>query len=41
MFEKIKKWYRMGLWTAAMVRRAAEKGVITQGQATEILGEGV
>lgn len=38
MFEKIKKWYAMGLWTAAMVRQAAEKGIITQEQAEEILG---
>jgi len=37
MFEKIKRWYEMGLWTAEMVRQAVEKGVITQEQAEEIL----
>lgn len=38
MFEKIKKWYAQGLWSAAMVRNAVTKGVITEAQATEILG---
>lgn len=38
MYEKIKKWYEMGLWTAAMVQQAADKGIITQEQADEILG---
>ena len=37
MFEKIKKWYDMGLWTAEMVQQAADKGVITQEQAEEII----
>ena len=37
MFEKIKKWYRMGLWTEAMVKNAVKKGVITEAQAEEIL----
>ena len=37
MFEKIKKWYYMGLWSAAQVQKAAEKGVITEQQAAEIL----
>lgn len=37
MFEKIKKWYRMGLWTDAMVQKAADKGVISQEQAEEII----
>lgn len=36
MFEKIKKWFIMGLWSAEMVQNAAEKGVITQEQADEI-----
>lgn len=39
MFERIAKWYRQGLWTAAMVQSAAKKGVITQAQAEEIAGE--
>lgn len=37
MFEKIKKWYEQRLWTEAMVRKAAEKGVISQMQCEEIL----
>lgn len=38
MFEKIQKWYKQGLWTAAMVQTAAAKGVITEAQAAEIIG---
>ena len=37
MFEKIKKWYYMGLWSAEQVEKAVEKGVITEEQAAEIL----
>ena len=37
MFEKIKKWYIMGLWTEAMVQNALEKEVITQAQYDEII----
>lgn len=40
MRAKIEKWYKQGLWTAAMVKKAAEKGVITEEEAKEILGEG-
>lgn len=40
MYEKIKKWYDMGLWTAAMVRNAAKKGVITTDQAEDIINGG-
>jgi uncharacterized XkdX family phage protein len=39
MFEKIKKWYGQGLWTAVMVANAATKGVITADQYKEITGE--
>ncbi|MBR5306685.1 MAG: XkdX family protein [Oscillospiraceae bacterium] len=39
MYNKIKKWYEQGLWTAEMVQQAADKGVITQEQANEILSE--
>lgn len=39
MPEKIERWYKQGLWTAAMVRTAANKGVITPQEAAEILGE--
>lgn len=37
MYKKIKKWYDMGLWTETMVLQAAEKGIITQEQAEEII----
>ena len=37
MYEKIKKWYKQGLWTAEMVQNAVSKGVITQEQADEIM----
>lgn len=38
MFEKIKKWYKQGLWTAGMVEKAVEKGVLTAAQVEEVLG---
>lgn len=40
MFERIKKWYCMGLWTREMVHRAVEKGLIDGQQAEELIGEG-
>lgn len=39
MYERIKKWYKQGLWTSDMVRNAVVKGVITESQFTEITGE--
>lgn len=39
MFEKIKKWYTQGLWTAEMVKQATRKGVITEDEETGILGK--
>ena len=39
MFEKIRKWYSQGLWTAEMVQTAADKGAITKEQASEILNK--
>lgn len=39
MKEKIAKWYAQELWTADMVRSAVKKGVITEAEAEEILGE--
>ena len=39
MFEKIKKWYKQGLWSADKVQTAADKGIITPEQAVEILGK--
>lgn len=39
MFEKIKKWYKQGLWTEEMIRKAEEKGVLTYEQVIAILGQ--
>ena len=39
MYEKIKKWYKQGLWTEEMVLNAVNKGVITEEQAKEILAQ--
>lgn len=41
MFEKIKKWYKQGLWNETMVRNALNKGVITEEQLNEILAQEV
>ena len=40
-FEQINRFYDLKLWTGAMVKRAMEKGVLTQGQYREIVGEEV
>lgn len=37
MYEKIKKWYDQGLWSAEMVKQAVVKGVITQTACDQIL----
>ena len=37
MFEKISKWYSMGLWSEKMVGDAVAKGVLTPQQKEEIL----
>ena len=39
MKEKIKKWYKQGLWTAEMVRNAVVKGKLTEDEYREIVGE--
>lgn len=39
MFEKIKKWYAQGLWTAEMVRKAVDKGIISDEQYRKIIKE--
>lgn len=39
MFERIKKWYKQGLWSKEMVANAVEKGIITPEQYTEITGD--
>ena len=37
MKDKIAKWYRQGLWTAAMVQNAVDKGILKPDEAAEIL----
>lgn len=37
MYEKIKRWYKQGLWTAAMVQNAVKKGALTADEAAEIM----
>ena len=39
MKEKIKKWYEQGLWTSEMVANAVTKGVLTEAQCEDIIGE--
>lgn len=38
-FQTIKKNYEKGLWSAAMVKMAVRKGVITKEQYKEITGK--
>ena len=40
MYEKIRNWYLFGLWTEAMVKTAARKGILTDDDADRILEEG-
>jgi len=37
MFERIRRWYRLGLWTEAMVQTAAEKALLSQEAVVRIL----
>lgn len=39
MKEKIKKWYKQGLWTDAMVQNAVDKGILTAEEATVIFAD--
>lgn len=39
MFEKIKRFYDLGLWTKDMVKNAVKKNVITPEQYKEITRE--
>ena len=39
MYERIKKFYDLGLWNKDMVRTAVEKGLITPEQYKTITGE--
>lgn len=41
MFEKITKWYKLGLWTRDMVLNAVKKDVLTEDEANEILKGGM
>lgn len=38
MYEKIKKFYQMGLYSAVQVHKFVEKGIITVTQYNEIVG---
>lgn len=38
MFEKIKKFYKLGLWTEEMVKNAVAKGAITENEYKTIVG---
>lgn len=37
MFEKIQKWYIQGLWKAAQVRQAVDKGMLTEEEYNRIV----
>lgn len=37
MFDKIKKFYDMGLWSDVQVRNAVEKGIITEDEYSLII----
>nr|DAG87281.1 MAG TPA: hypothetical protein [Herelleviridae sp.] len=39
MKDKIAKWYKQGLWTKGMVRKAVEKKIITKKDYKGIVGE--
>ena len=39
MFEKIKRFYNLGLYTNIQVKQFAEKGLISSEQYTEITGD--
>lgn len=39
MFEKINKWFKLGLWTKEMVADAVVKGKISEEDYKEITGE--
>lgn len=39
MYEKIKKWYKQGLWTETMVLNAVSKDKLTAEEANDILGK--
>ena len=41
MFEKIKKYYELGVWSEQRVREAVAKNIITPEQFKEITGKGL
>lgn len=41
MAEKIQKWYEQGLWGAAQVAQAVEKGLLSAQQYEQIVGDSV
>ena len=41
MYEKIKRWYEIGVWTEQRVREAVAKNVITPEQFKAITGKGL
>jgi uncharacterized XkdX family phage protein len=38
-YERVKYYYEAGLWSAPMVKKAVQKGIITKDQYTEITGK--
>lgn len=38
MYEKIKKWYRQGLWQERQIQQAVEKGLLTGEEYRQITG---
>ena len=39
MYERIKRYYELGVWDKERVRKAVEKGVITPQEYAQITGE--
>lgn len=39
MFERINKWYKLGLWSKSMVKDAVAKSKLTEAEYKEITGE--
>ena len=39
MYENIKKWYNMGLWSKEKVHDAVNKNIITEEQYNKIINE--
>lgn len=39
MFERIKRWYKLGLWSVEKVLDAQAKGVLTEEEVSSILKE--